>query len=314
MDSSTDKSPQPAGAQVRKTPWRRWVTAGAAIVAIFVVAGLIGSVVRAHKQTQLAPPAGTTGESALAVPEWGHAAVTLTVYEDMRDPATLSFENTYGATLRQLVASGAANVLYRETTGVDTTQGGSGSLQAGNALGCALDAKKFADFRAVLLNHQPAESDDAFASKGHLITLAKKVKGLDTDVFRACVDNGDHKVWVQDSTKLFSAANLGAVPVLQMQVDATDTNSAGAQTILSSTQSLTPKQLQDRVLAAAVAATPTSADLPSISVTNGATATPQAALTPSTSPTASATPSAKDGAKDKKKPTATVSPSASATH
>lgn len=308
MDSSTDKTPQPTGASVRKTPWRRWIMAGGVIVAVFVIAGLIGSVVRAHKQTQLAPPQGATGASALAVPQWGHAAVTLTVYEDMRDPASLAFENTYGATLRQLVASGAANVYYRETTGVDTTQGGSGSLQAGNALACALDAKKFADYRAVLLNHQPAESDDAFASKGHLITLAKKIKGLDTDVFRACVDNGDHKVWVQDSTKLFSAANLGPVPVLQMQVDATDTNGAAATTIISSTQTLTPKQLQDRVLAAAVSASPTSADLPSVSVTNGATPTPTASLTPSAPASASA-----KAAKNKKKPTATVSPAASAT-
>jgi hypothetical protein len=287
---------------------------GGTILAVFAVAGAIGSVVRAHKETQLAPPSGATGASALAVPQYGHAAVTLTVYEDMRDPATLTFENTYGATLRQLVASGVANVYYRETTGVDTSQGGSGSLQAGNALGCAMDAKKFADYRAVLLNEQPAESDDAFASTGHLIDLAKKVKGLDTDVFRACVENGDHKVWVKDSTKSFTAANLGAVPVLQMQVGATTTNGADAQTVLSSTQSLTPQQLQDRVLAAAVAATPTSTELPSISVTNGATPTPTA--TPSLTPSASLTPTTSPSgsakaAKSKKKPTASASPSAS---
>ncbi|SEK92006.1 DsbA family protein [Streptacidiphilus jiangxiensis] len=306
MKPSTDKSPQePAGASVRKTPWRRWLTAGGMVVAIFVVAGLIGSVVRAHKETQLAPPEGATGASALAVPQWGHAAVTLTVYEDMRDPATLAFENTYGATLRQLVASGVANVYYRETTGVDKAQGGSGSLQAGNALGCALDAKKFADYRAVLLNNQPTESDDAFGSDSHLITLAKKVKELDTDVFRACVDNGDHKVWVQDSNKAFTASNFGPGPVLTMLVDQTNTNEAQAQAIISSTLTLTPKQLQDRVLAAAVQATPTSADLPSVAVTNGATPTPAAApTTPAPSLSASAKP-----AKAKKKPTASASPS-----
>ncbi|WP_152626998.1 DsbA family protein [Streptacidiphilus melanogenes] len=309
MKSSTDNNPQPAGASVRRTPWRRWLVAGGMVVAIFVVAGLIGSVVRAHKETQLAPPAGAVGESALAVPEYGHAAVTLTVYEDMRDPATLAFENTYGATLRQLVASGVANVYYHETTGVDRTQGGSGSLQAGNALACALDAKQFPNYRAILLDHQPAESDDAFASKSNLITLAKKVKGLDTDVFRACVNNGDHKVWVQDSTKDFTAANLGAVPVLLMQSAADATaGGANATTLVSATQSLTPKQLQDRVLAAAVSATPTSTDLPSVAVTNGASATPSASVTPSTS----ASPKAK-AAKDKKKPTASVSPSASVT-
>jgi hypothetical protein len=298
------------------------LVAGGAVVAIFVIAGLIGSVVRSHKETQLAPPSGATGESALAVPQYGHAAVSLTVFEDMRDPATLAFENTYGATLRRLVASGVANVYYRETTGVDTAQGGSGSLQAGNALGCAMDAKKFADYRAVLLNEQPAESDDAFASKSHLIDLAKKVEGLDTDVFRACVNNGDHKVWVQDSTKDFAAANLGPVPVLQMEADtvatpaangSNSTNGSDVQTLISSTQSLTPKELQDRVLAAAVSASPTASDLPSISVTNGATPTPTTSLAPSTSPSATASGSAK-AAKDKKKPTASVSPSGSAAH
>ncbi|WP_161789760.1 DsbA family protein [Streptacidiphilus neutrinimicus] len=310
MKSSTDNSPQPAGASVRSTPWRRWIVAGGVVVAIFVVAGLIGSVVRAHKETQLAPPAGAIGTPALAVPEYGHAAVTLTVYEDLRDPATLAFENTYGATLRQLVASGVANVYYHETDGVDASQGGDGSLQAGNALGCALDAKKFADYRAVLLNHQPAESDDAFASTSELITLAKKIKGLDTDVFRACVDNGDHKVWVQDSTKAFTALKLGAAPVMVMQSAAdAGAGNANATTVVSATQSLTPQQLRDRVLAAAVSATPSSGDLPSIAVTNGATPTPTASLTPSTS--VSASPKLK-AAKDKK-PTASVTPSASVT-
>ncbi|MBF9071432.1 DsbA family protein [Streptacidiphilus fuscans] len=285
-----------------------------AIVVVFVIAGLIGSVVRSNKESQLQLPTAAAGPSGLAVPAYGHAPVTLNLYEDMRDPNSLKFENTYGATLRQLVASGQANIYYRETDGIDASQGGSGSLQAGNALGCAQDSAKptnaFADYRAVLLNDQPAVSDDAFASTTHLIDLSKKVKDLDTDVFRACVTGGDHKVWVKDSTSLLKSSGLGSVPLLTMQIGGTAKDPAPETVLASATQSISTKDLIARVTAAAIAASPTASDMPSIPVTNGAT--PQASATPSA--TASTSTSAKAATDPKKKPTASGSPSASPSH
>lgn len=236
---------------------RRWLTAAVGVAAVFVVAGLVGTVVRDHKSKQLAPPTSAGGPSSLAVPVYGHAPVTLTLYEDMRDPATLAFATTYDETLAQLVASGTVNVLYRETDGVDLAKGGTGSLNAGNALGCAQDLKLFGPYRSVLLANQPDQSTDAFAAKGTLIELAKKVKKLDTDVFRACVDNGAHNVWVKDSTSEFAAANLGATPVLTMQL----LGDAAPHTVYDANTTPTPKQLFAQVIAAAQTA-PTASPTP----------------------------------------------------
>jgi hypothetical protein len=237
----------------------RWVVIGGLVLIVFAAAGTIGSFVRDYKAKRLAPPTSATGPSALAVPVYGHSPVTLTVYEDMRDPASLQFSQAYDATLAQLVASGTANVYYREVAGVDAAQGGSGSLNAGNALGCAQDTsnKDFTAYRSVLLANQPPESTDSFGSKSKLIDLAKQVKGLTSDVFRACVDNGDHNVWVKDSTSAFKALGAGGVPVLQMEL----IGQSAPHTVLSSTQSLTPAQLTSMVMAAAATA-PTDVPTP----------------------------------------------------
>ena len=238
------------GDTVRRSSTGRWVVAGIGVVAVFVAAGFVGSLVRDHKSKQLSPPATATGTENLAVPVWGHAAVTLTVYEDMRDPASLAFAEQYDATLAQLVASGAANVTYRETTGTDAAHGGTGSLQAGNALACAVDTSvvDFARYRKVLLEHQPAAvTDDAYASNSKLISLAKKVKALDTDVFRACLDKGDHKVWVQDSQKNFTAAGYGSAPVLTMAT----TGDSTPVVLVGNGSKATLKQLTDTVINAA---------------------------------------------------------------
>ena len=241
-----------AAEQPERSAVLRWVVIGGMVLAVFAVAGLVGSFVRDYKAKKLAPPASAAGPSALAVPIYGHASVTLTVYEDMRDPASLKFSQTFDPTLAHLVASGAVNVYYREVAGTDASQGGNGSLYAGNALACAQDAKDFPAYRAVLLANQPTAGDDTFGSKSKLITLAKKVSGLDSDTFRHCVDAGTHDVWVKDSTADFKKLGQGSVPVLTMSVLPQTTSQFSV--VYSPTLALTPQQLTTKVMAAAEAA------------------------------------------------------------
>ena len=252
---SEPRTPE-AAEETQRSAVLRWVVIGGMVLAVFAIAGLIGSYVRDYKSKKLAPPASAAGPSALAVPIYGHAAVTLTVYEDMRDPGSLTFSQTFDPTLAHLVASGTVNVYYREVAGVDASQGGSGSLYAGNALACAQDAKDFPQYRQVLLADQPTGSDDTYGSKGKLIDLAKKVPGLDTDVFRHCVDAGTHDVWVKDSTKAFKKLGQGNVPVLTMSVLPQTTDQS--TTVYSATTPLTPQQLTTKVIAAAQTAPTTS--------------------------------------------------------
>lgn len=243
-----------AGTVAPKTlPVRRWVTTGVVVCAILGAAGAVGAVVRDNNAKAFVAPTGAGGPGSFAVPVKGSPAVTLTVFEDMRDPSSAAFEKTYRSSLDSLRSSGLVTVLYREVAGVDASQGGTGSLQAGNALGCAQDAGHFLEYRRELLARQPAESDDRFASNAYLVTLAKKVKGLNGDVFRSCLDNGDHKVWVNNSTADFTAAQLGSTTVLQMTVRGETT----ATTVIGSGQQTTPKQLVSTVVAAALKSTPT---------------------------------------------------------
>ncbi len=286
-----------AGTKSRGASTRRWLGAAVMVAVVFVAAGLVGELVRTHNKTKLAPPTSAAGPSSLAVPVDGHAPVTLTLYEDMRDPATVAFSQTYGAAIAQLIASGSVNVYYRQVTGVDAANGGTGSLNAGNALGCAQDAGAglFASYRKVLLANQPDEQTDAWADKAQLITLAKQVKKLDTDVFRGCVDSGEHDVWVKDSTKDFTSANLGAVPVLTMKVIYQDDDMT--KTIYGGSLKTGPKKLVSEVLAAAAAApTASPSATPSSSDTATASASPSSTVSPSDTATATATASPSDTA------------------
>ncbi|MHA6763387.1 DsbA family protein [Streptacidiphilus sp. PAMC 29251] len=251
-------------APARASSSRRWIGAAAMVAVVFAAAGAVGAVVRDHAHSKLTPPTSGAGPSQLAVPVTGHTPVTLTVYEDMRDPATAAFEQTYQGVLSQLLASGTVKVLYREVADVDAAKGGTGSLNAANALGCAQDAGHFSAYRTVLLANQPTGDTDAFADKSQLIALAKQVKKLDTDVFRNCVDSGSHNVWVRDSTSDFDAAGLGRVPVLTMQVSGSDNGSGedAAQTLVGGSVQTAPDKLLSLVIAAA-----RTAPLPSASAT-----------------------------------------------
>jgi|GEM_PF-1301571 len=249
--------------------WQRRILVFALIIAVFVIAGLAGSVVRTHKDKALATPSAAASPSGLSISVPGRSPVVLTVWEDMRDPASEAFQKQYGPTLDHLLSMGLVVVHYREVTEVDAAKGGTGSLRAGNALACAQDAKRFPDYRRVLLAHQPAAGDDAFADDAYLIKLARQVKGLDSDTFKDCVNGVGHTVWVKDNQKAYAAAGFGAMPVLQMEVPETETapGTGNIRTLLPEAPStpagkrLTPSKLSALVLKTAQAA-PTSTPSP----------------------------------------------------
>jgi uncharacterized membrane protein len=254
--ASTDGKAAEDARRHRVVVWQRRIVVAALIIGVFVVAGLAGSVVRAQKDSAMAAPSGAASPSGLSLSQPGHTPVVLTLYEDMRDPASRAFQQTYGAELDKLLASGMVTLHYREVAAVDAAVGGSGSARAANALACAADVKLFTQYRSVLLAHQPAqESDDAFGSDAYLIKLSRRVPGLDTDVFRSCVDGVGHTVWVKTGEKDFAASGLGSVPVLQLQVSGLSGSSRSLP--VSGSGALGPQGLWNAVLQA-VQTAPTS--------------------------------------------------------
>ncbi|GGP41958.1 DsbA family protein [Streptomyces melanogenes] len=203
---------------------RRTMIVAAAVVCVLGLAAVIG-VIAANTKSDgkkstagpLLAPTGAEGKDNLAIPVGAaDAPSTLTVWEDFRCPACAMFENNFRTTLHDLENSGQIRVEYHLATLIDRNLGGSGSLHAANAAGCAQDAGKFLAYHDVLYGNQPKETDDAFAKNSRLIELAGKVPGLDTGAFRSCVEDGKHDSWVAKSNKAFEKAAFSGTPTVQL--------------------------------------------------------------------------------------------------
>ncbi|TDC24736.1 hypothetical protein E1265_09035 [Streptomyces sp. 8K308] len=166
------------------------------------------------------------------------APATLTVYEDFRCPACGTFEDNFRDTINELTDAGKLRVDYHLVSIIDGNVGGSGSKAAANAAACARDEDRFREYHDVLFEHQPAEQDDAFANKSHLIDLAAGVEGLDTEAFRSCVEDGTHDGWVSDSNAAFLNSEYNATPTILLN---------GESVYGDASNPLTPDSLRDRV-------------------------------------------------------------------
>ncbi len=223
-DAKGQNEPTTSGAAgARRTGWSRWRPYSAAIVgvaAVFAVSAVIGAHVRAGEANVIKVPTGlpSTSPDNLAVPIKPAIPVTVTVYEDLRSPASRDFALKWNPTFDNLLNSGQAEIAYRLVTQTDVQQGGTGSAQAANAAACAQDQGKdqFEKYVALLWKKQPAVSDDTFASGVYLERLGHKVKGLQASLFVPCVQSRDHHGWVEASQKDYVKNGLGDVPVLDI--------------------------------------------------------------------------------------------------
>ncbi|MEV6103311.1 thioredoxin domain-containing protein [Streptomyces sp. NPDC051940] len=228
---------------------RRTMLALLSVLGVLAVAGVIAVVVNNTKDDDggsgpLVYPKNVTGEDRLAILDGKAAApVTLTVYEDFRCPACQAFETGFSKTIHELVDSGQLKAEYRLVTLIDGNLGGEGSLNSANAAACAADQSqaKFRAYHDVLYANQPSESDDAFADKDTLKDLAKKVDGLDTAAFQACVDDGTHDSWVQKSNKAFNDSGHNSTPTVLLD----------GESIYGQGKDLTPAKLKQLVAGAA---------------------------------------------------------------
>ncbi|WP_274557295.1 DsbA family protein [Streptomyces spiramyceticus] len=202
---------------------RRTMIVAAAVVAalgLAAVVGLIAANAGSDGDDTAGPvvaPAGTDDKGGPTIPVGAKdAPSTLTVWEDFRCPACAQFENAFRDTIHELEAAGQIKTEYHLATLIDGNLGGTGSLRAANAAGCAQGAGKFVPYHDVLYQNQPAETDDAFGKNARLIELAGKVDGLVTDTFRQCVNNGTHDGWVRKSNEAFQKGNFSGTPTVQL--------------------------------------------------------------------------------------------------
>lgn len=201
---------QKAAAKRRKvTIWT-----SVAVVAVLVIAGLIGFGVYANQSKSTAskvvtPSVAVDSGTAFAV---GTGPVTIDLYEDFMCPICHQFEIDSGATINQLVADKKVTVRYHTVAILDdSSQGTKYSTRAAGAAAEAAQEGKFKEYHDALYANQP-EENSAGLTDAKLIELGKSV-GLG-DTFAAAVNNKTYDPWVATVTDTFSARGFNGTPTI----------------------------------------------------------------------------------------------------
>ncbi|MEU5954884.1 thioredoxin domain-containing protein [Streptomyces sp. NPDC047525] len=179
------------------------------------------------------PPAGTDvlaktpatvkgGVITVGDPQAGH---TVKLYEDARCPICKKFEESGAQALVKPVAEGKVKVEYTLASFLDKNLGGSGSVNAANALRASVEAGKFPQFHAAVFANQPvSETEDAF-TPAFLLKIADKVDGLRGAEFDKAVQKGTYKKWVGEAMQAFTDDGMEGTPTVVIDGKKADANS-----------------------------------------------------------------------------------------
>lgn len=223
-----------AAEQAKARRKRQYLIGGLVVVLIGAAVGIGIAVQNSVNHTESSPangplvyPSGAV-DGGLAIPFGSdeNAKVTLTIYEDFRCPFCKEAESMFNPIYTADAEAGKIKVRYRIVNLIDQNDGGTGSIQAGNAAACAQNAgnAKFKAYHDILFSNQPNESDDAFSSNSTLISYAKKVPGLDSSTFESCVDSGRYQPWVKKNYDALKTAEGGSVSTPDYLINGTRYN------------------------------------------------------------------------------------------
>lgn len=193
-----------------------WVVAAVAVVVLF--AGVVGFAVYQAQQGKavVVPP----GAAATGVPVGqADAKATVDIYLDFQCPVCRAYEQATGATLDQLVASGAVRVVYHPVAYLDRYSTTQYSSRSSAASGCAAAEGVFVPFAKLLYANQPPENGDGLTDQ-KLIDLGTQA-GAKGD-FAACVTDGRYARWTAAVTDAASQAGVTGTPTVKVNGQAID--------------------------------------------------------------------------------------------
>ncbi|WP_052440920.1 DsbA family protein [Streptacidiphilus anmyonensis] len=173
----------------------------------------------AASQKLVVPAHVSSSDNTVIVYGDPNAKHTLDVYEDFRCPICDKLEKTDGPTVQQLADNGTYKIQYHMATFLDDNLGGTGSMDALEVAGAALNdggVAKFKAFHDVLYANQPEETTDGFGNLNTLLDLAKKVPGLVTPQFTKDVQDRVYAPWAQKVTAAFNASGVQGTPTLKL--------------------------------------------------------------------------------------------------
>lgn len=209
--------------EARRQRRRRALIVVVAVLVVIAAAVGIGIAVQTSRTSSrgpLAVPAHATGPDGTTI-VYGNprAKATLQVYEDFRCPICAALERSAGSTIQHLADQGTYKIEYHFGAFLDGNLGGTGSRNALNAAGAALDESvaRFKEFHDVLYANQPAdERTDAFGSDAELLRLAGKVPGLRTPAFDRAVRNDTYAPWARKVADAFYRSGVTGTPTVKL--------------------------------------------------------------------------------------------------
>ncbi|MFE2146868.1 DsbA family protein [Streptomyces sp. NPDC059456] len=115
------------------------------------------------------------------------AKTVVHLYEDPRCPVVAEFESTGAKAIRAQTVGRQVRTEYTLASFKDARLGGDGSKRAVNALRAALEAQRFTEYHAVLVESQAEVEASGGYTTERLLELAARVPGLRSETFDAAV-------------------------------------------------------------------------------------------------------------------------------
>ncbi|MFD8569387.1 DsbA family protein [Streptomyces sp. NPDC059639] len=153
------------------------------------------------------------GTIVLGRPDAPH---TVKVYEDPRCPYCKDFEQGGARALTGPVHEGKVKVEYTIASFLDARLGGSGSVNAANALRASVDAGEFPAFHAAVFANQPDDESQDVYTAAYLLKIADKVGGLRGPAFDRAVNDGRYTSWVAEAMKSFRDDGVQGTPTVRI--------------------------------------------------------------------------------------------------
>ena len=193
------------------------------VLVLVLFAGAVGFGVYRTQQSNQANLVMPPGATATGVPIGQPGApATVDIYLDFQCPVCKAYEQQSGATIDQLVASGAARVVYHPVAFLDGSSSTRYSSRASAASGCAAEARVFPQFVKLLYANQPPEGGDGLPAD-RLVALGQQAGAGPT--FADCVRSEKYAPWTAALTDDASRDRVNATPTVRVDgkdIDHTD--------------------------------------------------------------------------------------------
>jgi protein-disulfide isomerase len=203
------------------------IRVGLTAIVIIFAAALVFWIMN-HKKPAV-PAAGEKRAISVAVQDKlikdsaGKPKVVLSMYEDFLCPHCGEFEQKMGATVQQLIDTGAVQADYYMVAlpSLDTAQSQHYSSRAGNAAYCVADADTspgkdaFRRFHTALYAQQPGETSTSFPTNAQLIETARQA-GVASQNLSDCINLGKYTTMVQG---LATATGITGTPTVRVNGD-----------------------------------------------------------------------------------------------